>query len=31
VHSPKRDATRGLRRIEGKNSHKMKRLAYHPL
>jgi hypothetical protein len=28
VHSPKREATTGLIRIEGKNTQKMKRLAY---
>ena len=28
VHSPKRTATTGLIRIEGKNTHKMKRLPY---
>jgi hypothetical protein len=28
VHSPKRVATTGLLRIEGKNTQKMKRLAY---
>jgi len=28
VHSPKRTAATGLLRIEGKNTQKMKRLAY---
>jgi hypothetical protein len=28
VHSPKRITTTGLIRIEGKNTQKMKRLAY---
>ena len=31
VHSPKRVAVTGLLRIEGKNTQKMKRLAYQPL
>jgi len=31
VHSPKRVATTGLLRIEGKNTQKMKRLAYKAL
>ena len=31
VHSPKRVAATGLLRIEGKNTQKMKRLAYKAL
>ena len=31
VHSPKRVAATGLLRIEGKNTQKMKRLAYKPV
>jgi hypothetical protein len=31
VHSPKRVAATGLLRIEGKNTQKMKRLAYQAL